>query len=310
VTTTFTTFTDFEAYSEAIQDADLDVRLLHPYERFWSIRQRELGALRVQNGIEGSGLLTRGAVKPEGWAFFIQQSGDPIPLNGKLLLDGSIAVLPPRCEFRFSGQGRVAWYSVYIPGVSLALPDKIVGELRSAQVTAVDRQLRNRIRSALGAVFASTPSSSSAKPTDCVAANNHYDFISAFRQLLAESVESKRPAEGKVDVNRKALISQVIELINDSRAWEMSVPELASLTGVSQRTLLTAFREQLGITPQRYLIAHRCHLARRLLMKSAADRTTVAAVAAKFGFFDLGRFAGRYLAMFGELPSESLRRRV
>ena len=79
--TVATTFTDFEAYSEAIQDADLDVRLLHPYERFWSIQQRELGTLRIQHGIEGSGLLTRGAVKPEGWAFFVQQSGDPIPLN-------------------------------------------------------------------------------------------------------------------------------------------------------------------------------------------------------------------------------------
>jgi AraC family ethanolamine operon transcriptional activator len=304
-----TAFTDFEAYSEAIQDADLDVRLLHPYERCWSIQQQELGTLRVQHGIEGSGLLTRGAVKPEGWAFFIQQSGDPIPLNGKLLIDDSIAVLPPQCEFRFSGQGRVDWYSVYIPSLSLALPDNILGKLRSAGVTAVDRQLLRRIRSALGAAFALASSRSSAKPTECVEATIHDSLISAFRQMLDESVESKGPTDRKADVNRKALISQLIELINDSTAWEMSVPELASLIGVSQRTLLTAFREQLGITPQSYLIAHRFHLARRLLMKSAAHRTTVAAVAAKFGFFDLGRFAGRYLIMFGEHPSESLRRR-
>ena len=56
-----TSFTNFEACSEPIQDADLDVRLLHPYERFWSIQQRELGTLRVQHGIVGSGLLTREA---------------------------------------------------------------------------------------------------------------------------------------------------------------------------------------------------------------------------------------------------------
>lgn len=90
-----TTFTDFEAYAEAIHDADLHVRLLHPYERCWSIEQREIGTLRLQHGIEGSGLLPQGAVKPEGWAFYFLRSGAPVPLNGKLLVDDSIAVLPP-----------------------------------------------------------------------------------------------------------------------------------------------------------------------------------------------------------------------
>ena len=305
------TFTNFEAYAEAIQDADLDVRLLYPYERCWSIQQRELGTLRVQHGIEGSGLLTRGAVKPEGWAFFVQRSGDPIPLNGKLLIDDSIAVLPPGGEFRFSGQGRVEWYTVYAPSVSLALPDHISGELRSAGVITVGGQLHSRIGSALDAAFNVTASSSSAKSSACCTivilektSSRH------IRQMLYESAESQCPTERRVDINHKSLISQVLELINDAGAWAMSVPELARVIGVSQRTLLTAFREQLGITPQGFLVAHRLHLARRMLMKSATDRTTVAAVAVKFGFFDLGRFAGRYLMMFGEHPSATLRRRV
>jgi AraC family ethanolamine operon transcriptional activator len=304
------TFTDFEAYAEAIQDADLDVRLLYPYERCWSIQQRELGALRLQHGIEGSGLLTRGAVKPEGWAFFVQRSGDPIPLNGKLLIDESIAVLPPGGEFRFSGQGRVEWYTVYAPSVSLALPDHIPGELRSAGVITIGGQLHSRIRSALDAAFNVTASSSSAKSSACVTAAIHKNLISAIRQMLYESAESRRPTERRVDINHKSLISQVLELINDAGAWAMAVPELARVIGVSQRTLLTAFREQLGITPQGFLVAHRLHLARRMLMKGATDRTTVAAVAVKFGFFDFGRFAGRYLMMFGEHPSATLSRRV
>ncbi len=303
------TFTDFEAYAEAIQDANLDVRLLYPYERCWSIQQRELGALRLQHGIEGSGLLTRGAVKPEGWAFFVQRSGDPIPLNGKLLIDESIAVLPPGGEFRFSGQGRVEWYTVYAPSVSLALPDYIPGELRSAGVITVGGQLHSRIRSALAAAFSVAASSSSAMSSACETAAIHENLISAIRQMLDKSAESRRPTERRVDVNHKSLISKVLELINDTGAWAMSVPELARAIGVSQRTLLTAFREQLGITPQGFLVAHRLHLARRTLMKSVPDRTTVAAVAMKFGFFDLGRFAGRYLMMFGEHPSATLSRR-
>lgn len=305
-----TAFTDFEAYSEAIQDAYLDVRLLHPYARCWSIQAQELGTLRVQHGIEGSGLLTRGAVRPEGWAFFIQQSGDPIPLNGKLLIDDSIAVLPPQCEFRFSGQGPTEWYTVYAPSVSLALPDHMSKERCSAGVITVGGQLFSRIRSALEAAFNAGASRSPAKPSECCTIAIEQSLISAFHQVLNGSIDSKRRLERSVDERRKSLISKVLELINDAGAWTMSVPELANEVGVSQRTLLTAFREQLGITPQSYLIAHRLHLARQSLMESATHPITVAAVAAKFGFFDLGRFAGRYLTMFGEHPSETIRQRT
>jgi AraC family ethanolamine operon transcriptional activator len=302
------TFTIFEAYAEAIQDAELDVRLLYPYERCWSIEQQELGPLRVQHGIEGSGLLTRGAVKPEGWAFFVQRSGDPIPVNGQLLIGHSIAVLPPGGEFRFSGQGRTEWYSVYAPSVSLALPDHISGELSSAGVITVGGQLFGRIRSALEAAFNATASRSPATPSECCTIDIEQNLISAFHQILNGSIDSKCRLERSVDERRKSLISKVLELINDAGVWTMSVPELANEIGVSQRTLLTAFREQLGITPQSYLIAHRLHLARQSLMESATHRITVAAVAAKFGFFDLGRFAGRYFKMFGEHPSETLLR--
>ena len=303
-----TTFTNFEAYAEAIHDADLDVRLLHPHERCWSIEQREIGTLRLQHGIEGSGLLTQGAVKPEGWAFYFLRSGAPVPLNGKLLADDSIAVLPPRSEFRFSGRGPVEWYTVYIPSICLAVPDKIPTRLGSASVIDVDGQLIHRIRSALDAAFPAASSRSSETCSDCVAEAIQANLLFAFRELFEERASSRRPIELKLEVNRKALVSRAIELVNDRSAWESSVPELATLLGVSQRTLLATFQEQLGITPQTYLLNHRHHLARRLLMNSTPHSTTVAAVAMKFGFFDIGRFAGRYFRIFGEHPSETLRR--
>ncbi|TWU06536.1 AraC family transcriptional regulator [Stieleria varia] len=306
--TVTTTFTNFEAYAEAIHDADLDVRLLHPYERCWSIQQREIGSLRLQHGIEGSGLLTQGAVKPEGWAFYFLRSGAPVPLNGKLLVDGSIAVLPPRSEFRFSGRGPVEWYTVYIPSICLAVPDKIPTELGSAGVIEVDGRLIHRIRSALDAAFPAATSRSSDTCSDCVAETIQANLLFVFRELFEERTSSTRPIELKSEVNRKALICRAIELVNDTSAWESSVPEIATMLGVSQRTLLATFQEQLGLTPKTYLLNHRHHLARRVLMNSTPHSTTVAAVAMKFGFFDIGRFAGRYFQIFGEYPSETLRR--
>ncbi len=281
------TFSDFDAYAQAIWDADLSVRLLHPYERCWSIEQRELDPLRVQYGVEGSGLLARGAVRADGWGFYMQQSGAPVSING---------------------HGRVEWYFVYLPGIALDLDHDIPRQLRSAEVLTVESKLHSRIRSALDVILTSELDEYCATSPESVVMQAN--LLSAFRQLFSQSCESGCPAERQIDVERRALISQVSELIHDAGGWELPVPRLCSAVGVSQRTLLTAFREQLGTTPQNYLIAHRLHLARRSLMKSGPFDTTVGAVAAKFGFFDPGRFAGRYLMLFGERPSESLRRRV
>ena len=41
-----------------------------------------------------------------------------------------------------------------------------------------------------------------------------------------------------------------------------------------------------------------------------AGTTTVTDVAMMFGFFELGRFAGRYRHTYGEVPSETLRQAV
>jgi transcriptional regulator GlxA family with amidase domain len=175
-------------------------------------------------------------------------------------------------------------------------------------VIDIDGPLINRIRSALDAAFPVASSRSSDTCSDCVAEAIQSNLLFAFRELFEERARSRRPIELKAEVNRKALISQAIELINDTSAWESSVPELATLLGVSQRTLLATFQEQLGITPQTYLLNHRHHLARRVLMNSTPNNPTIAAVAMKFGFFDVGRFAGRYFRIFGEHPSETLRR--
>ena len=113
-------------------------------------------------------------------------------------------------------------------------------------------------------------------------------------------------------VFRKAVstISTVIELLNDSDDCAYTVPELSEMVGVSQRSLLSVFRDQLGVSPQDYLISHRLYRARQSLLSASSADMTVGAVAVQCGFFDFGRFARRYCHLFGELPSATLRRRA
>ena len=59
--------------------------------------------------------------------------------------------------------------------------------------------------------------------------------------------------------------------------------------------------------PKRFLMLRRMHLARRALREAAAD-ATVTDIATEFGFWELGRFAVEYKALFGESPSDTLHR--
>jgi AraC-like DNA-binding protein len=95
---------------------------------------------------------------------------------------------------------------------------------------------------------------------------------------------------------------------NSDRA--MHAPEMCKAVGVSNRTLTTCCHEALGMTPHRYLRLRQLHLAHRALVLADPAMTTVTRIATEFGFWDLGRFAVVYRAVFGERPSATLARPV
>lgn len=86
------------------------------------------------------------------------------------------------------------------------------------------------------------------------------------------------------------------------------VPELCVEIGTSQRTLRVCCQQQLGMSPKRYLLMRRMHLVRRALRESGPTETTVTEIATRYGFWQFGRFAGQYKALFGEMPSTMLAR--
>jgi AraC-like DNA-binding protein len=86
------------------------------------------------------------------------------------------------------------------------------------------------------------------------------------------------------------------------------IPEICRAIGASRRTLQTCCEEQLGTGPRRYLLLRRMGLARRALRASAPRETTVTEIATRYGFWQFGRFAVEYRALFGESPSATLAR--
>jgi transcriptional regulator GlxA family with amidase domain len=115
-------------------------------------------------------------------------------------------------------------------------------------------------------------------------------------------------SQGAPATRHSRVIAAFEELLEANRIWPLRLAEICAMTGVSDRTLRVCCHEHLGMGPIRYMWLRRMHLARRALMR--ADRTTanVTKIATHFGFCELGRFSVEYGALFGELPSASLRR--
>lgn len=89
-----------------------------------------------------------------------------------------------------------------------------------------------------------------------------------------------------------------------------TVESLASDVNVSPRQLQAGFREHLETSPMRYLRHLRLRRVREELSEwDPAVRPNIADVAHRWGFTHLGRFAREYRQQYGELPSQTLRRR-
>jgi AraC family ethanolamine operon transcriptional activator len=104
---------------------------------------------------------------------------------------------------------------------------------------------------------------------------------------------------------RRAAVRRVEEYLDAHERALPSIADLCAVAEVSERTLEYAFREQISLAPARYLRLRRLNGVRRDLRAVRPGDAKVTEVAMRWGFWQLGRFASEYRAVFGELPSET-----
>jgi transcriptional regulator GlxA family with amidase domain len=125
--------------------------------------------------------------------------------------------------------------------------------------------------------------------------------------VLHRSRDVEPLAEGPRRIPREQLVARVMTFLRDNLGEPMTVAKLSRMVGVSERTLRAAFHDVLGLSPKQYDITERLRAARAALSAADPQTTTVTDIAMTYGFFELGRFAGRYRDVFGEVPSRTLR---
>lgn len=119
---------------------------------------------------------------------------------------------------------------------------------------------------------------------------------------------------GKIEEDRGAqrqhavIMQRFHRVIEEHLADPLYITELCREVGVSERTLNVCCHEHLGMGAKHYLLLRRMHMVRRTLRESAPGAMTVTEAATRCGFWQFGRLAGEYRALFGESPSTTLAR--
>jgi AraC-like DNA-binding protein len=106
---------------------------------------------------------------------------------------------------------------------------------------------------------------------------------------------------------RAEIMLRFEELLRSGFGELPSVSKLCAAIGVRERTLRAYCIKSLGFSPGQYIRLRQLNLARSELRR-ASPATTVAQIALRYRFSELGRFAVSYRTLFGESPSETLRR--
>lgn len=127
------------------------------------------------------------------------------------------------------------------------------------------------------------------------------DLLSIFTAGLASVCDKPRILAPN---SRQRAVRRATDFILSGAQENIALADLCHAVGVSERTLLYAFKQEFGISPKAYLKSYRLRGAYRELLRSRG--VSVTSVASRWGFWHMGQFGADYKRAFGELPSTTL----
>ncbi len=308
-------FRDFDAFTNSVVDVNKVMMLQHLEQSSWSLLSTDLSGIHVQIGLEGGGNITEGQSRVDGYIIFLPLNHASAHVaNGKALDNNSFAILEPGCEFCVRCSTKHDWCSVFVPthnligGCTFVEPSD--SKKMTCRVTYPNFQLRQKFLNVVHSIMNTA--------TNCLEFESSPAATCAVEQMLklAHFIIGQRQVDnpnhnqkGRPKLSREELIRRSMELLEQHKGKPVLISELATKAEVSERTLRTAFNEYFGLGPHHYLQLRQLHQVHRLLRTAEPEAVSVSDVILQYGVWEFSRFASRYRRLFGELPSETLRKK-
>ena len=305
-------FQDFDAFASAVRDVDSTMLIQNPTHLTWSISHLDLCGIHVQLGREGSGNITEGQSRSDGYLIFIPLNHTSAhAANGIALDKNSFAILEPGCDFCVRCTTEHDWYSIFIPTHKLSLGSDLVDSSSGSgkmmcRVTLSTRQLVDQFQAFMFEIM-NIATNYSEFESSLAATYAGAELLKIASLIVGKQQGGKPCPEGRPKRPREEIIRRSKELIEERDGEPILVGELASRAKVCERTLRTAFKEYFGVGPVHYLQLRQLHQVERALRTADFEAVSVSDVLLRNGVWEFGHFASRYHRLFGELPSDTLR---
>lgn len=244
----------------------------------------------------------------------------PITWTGDFVLNGISAT--PTTVFRLGGAKEYDFVAEHRDAIFVGIRWSVLNRMISGLIgrdfaISVDtyRQLqvpeahRDRLLGILWKPLAWAPSNGSAATFGRLPRSVEVAMIEAIANWTIETDQLNYSET----VNRKCelrIVRDTLRNIREADCSLLTIADLCHMVGVGKSRLHQAFSETYGISPGAYLHRLRLTSIREELLSEGTPAISVKDVAIKHGFLSSGQFARTYRQMFGELPGQTLRKRM
>ncbi len=186
---------------------------------------------------------------------------------------------------------------LFVPQAALAgyraLRELVDAQKHAAALCLSDRGLAERLRRCADGL----PAPSMAVEIGDIAARFVHGYLAGTPLLNARASHAMRAT------------SAVRRFFREHPGASVSILDLYAIAATSERTLRNASEAIAGESPMAFLRAMRLNQVRRCLL-AATTPVRITEIGMKYGFLHMPQFSKDYRTLFGELPSETIRRQL
>lgn len=208
------------------------------------------------------------------------------PDGKEMMYEGDIVVIPPRKPYVFTPtKGKPIYYlCVHVTGNSV---EKMLNEYGIEIFPNINKLNSNHhLQERFKKLF------------DAFAKNDEYRDRELANLTERIFIETARAIKSKD--NDKNILSKSIRYINEYYTTKINIPDLAKMENMSMTTYNKQFKHQMKMSPTKYIISQRIHLAKELLETTNLSITEISLMC---GYDDINFFSRVFKENVGLSPT-------
>lgn len=308
-------FENFEEFSEAVHGWDFDFRQLTAGKSETSVLQIGHPDFLFSRFFLEQAYDQRAGLPANVLTFGVPEAGDnEVITPDGIIQQNDILCIPSGHELVGTTRPHFKGYSVSISEARInevaescglqsvrfiTHPDKKVLRCSSENMAVLRKYLRN-ISWSLEQI----------KRTETYSAIFRELEFSLIQHLLLTVSDSRPTNKLRISKIKQLRLQRALDFIQANANKPITVLELAQATGSTERTLQYIFRDYFNVTPKDFLKSRRMNAVRRDLHTALDRKVMINEIANRWGFWHLSQFAADYRRFFGELPSETVKKRM